>query len=350
MHSNRGIKKPVQPPFDILVGYRNQFARTFSFYLCQATRGRTTTAGLLSVIVLCWTSGLNRIEKTVFISYRRHSVAWAIAVWQNLTQHGYDVFIDYSGIASGDFELAILGNIEARAHFLVLLTPSALDNCSEPGDWLRREIEHAISVRRNIVPLMLDDFKFGTPEVKKQLTGNLAPLSRYNGLEIYPQYFTEAMGKLREQRLNVALDAVTHPPAPAVQEAAREQQVAARAAPPIRETELTAEALFQQINKPIEFERDAQAVSWFRKAAETGNPYGMAGLGFMYREGRGGLPHEDVQAVNWFRKAAEGGAARGMAGLGFMYETRPRRLTKGRGTGSQLVSQSRRCRGCDWYE
>jgi hypothetical protein len=34
------------------------------------------------------------------------------------------VFIDFSGIDSGDFESVILGNITARAHFLVLLTPS----------------------------------------------------------------------------------------------------------------------------------------------------------------------------------------------------------------------------------
>ncbi len=30
-------------------------------------------------------------------------------------------FFDYSGIQSGDFEQVILGNIDARAHFLVLL-------------------------------------------------------------------------------------------------------------------------------------------------------------------------------------------------------------------------------------
>ncbi len=222
-------------------------------------------------------SELKRIEKTVFISYRRRNVPWALAIWQNLTQHGYDVFFDFSGIASGDFEQAILGNIEARAHFLVLLTPYALEGCVKPDDWLLREIEHAIDVRRNIVPLMLEGFSFGKPRIKKQLTGNLATLSRYNGLEVYPRYFAEAMVQLREQRLNVALDAVTHPPSFSVQEAAREQQAAARRAPPVRETELTAEALFQRLNKPIDLKNDKQAVSWFRKAADTGNPYGMAG-------------------------------------------------------------------------
>ena len=62
---------------------------------------------------------MGRIEKTVFISYRRVDEPWGLAIFQNLTQHGYDAFIDYDGIASGNFETAILENIRARAHFLV---------------------------------------------------------------------------------------------------------------------------------------------------------------------------------------------------------------------------------------
>ena len=65
---------------------------------------------------------MDRIEKTVFISYRRSNVSWALAIFQSLTHHGYDVFFDFDGIASGDFERVILENIRARAHFLVLLT------------------------------------------------------------------------------------------------------------------------------------------------------------------------------------------------------------------------------------
>jgi TIR domain-containing protein len=102
-------------------------------------------------------------RETVFISYRRTNFPWALSVFQNLTQHGYDVFIDFTGIASGDFERVILESIKARAHFLVLLTPSALERCVEPADWLRREIETAFATRRNIVPLMLEGFDFGTP-------------------------------------------------------------------------------------------------------------------------------------------------------------------------------------------
>lgn len=92
---------------------------------------------------------MSRIEKTAFISYRRSGgSAWALAVSQNLTHHGFDVFFDYEGIASGDFQQVILDNIRARAHFLVLLTPSALERIDQRDDWLRREIETALKHRR----------------------------------------------------------------------------------------------------------------------------------------------------------------------------------------------------------
>jgi hypothetical protein len=60
---------------------------------------------------------MDRVEQTVFLSYRRTNVPWALAIFQNLTHDGYDVFFDYKGISRGDFEQVILGNIRARAHF-----------------------------------------------------------------------------------------------------------------------------------------------------------------------------------------------------------------------------------------
>jgi len=42
---------------------------------------------------------MGRIEKTVFISYRRTNLPWALCIYQDLTMHGYDVFFDYQSIA-----------------------------------------------------------------------------------------------------------------------------------------------------------------------------------------------------------------------------------------------------------
>jgi len=187
-----------------------------------------------------------RIEKTVFISYRRTNMPWALAIYQHLTSQGYDVFFDYLSITSGDFEKIILENIKGRAHFVVVLTPSALERCSEPGDWLRREIETAMDEKRNIVPLMLESFDFGSPSTVKALTGKLENLKKYNALRIPSEYFFEAMGRLREQFLNVALEAITRPMPEAAMQVTEEHQNAASEAKEVGQEELTAQEWFEK--------------------------------------------------------------------------------------------------------
>ena len=168
-----------------------------------------------------------RVEKTVFISYRRKDMPWALAVYQYLTSKKYDVFLDYTSIPSGGFERIIVSNIKARAHFILILTPTALDRCSEPGDWLRREIETAIDEKRNIIPLFFDGFSFKLPSVAEKLTGKLEILKDYNGLDIQGGYFMAAMERLRNPFLNIPLNAVIHPVSIEVRNVVKDVQVAA---------------------------------------------------------------------------------------------------------------------------
>jgi tetratricopeptide (TPR) repeat protein len=188
-----------------------------------------------------------RIEKTVFISYRRTNLPWALFVYQNLTMHGYDVFFDYQSIDNGNVERVILDNIRARAHFIVVLTPSALENCNKPGDWLRREIETAMEENRNIVPLMVENFDFGSTLVKEALTGKLSALSNYNGLSVPNAYALEAMDRLRERYLNKTLSDV---PTPVLHLEAQQitdtQKAAASEAAPVNEDQLTAQSWFER--------------------------------------------------------------------------------------------------------
>ena len=65
-------------------------------------------------------------------------------------------------------------------------------------------------------------------------------------------------------------------------------------------------------------EDDAQAVSWYRKAAEQGFAEAQYNLGVMYVNGTG-VPEDDAQAVSWYRKAAEQGHAKAQYNLGAMY-------------------------------
>lgn len=64
---------------------------------------------------------------------------------------------------------------------------------------------------------------------------------------------------------------------------------------------------------------DAQAVNYYRIAADTGDAKAMERLGTMYFEGRGGLPGDKGEAIRWFRKSAQNGTPLAMFKLGSIY-------------------------------
>jgi Flp pilus assembly protein TadD len=139
--------------------------------------------------------------KTVFISYRRDASAYQVrAIERDLRDNGFDVFVDVRNIGSGMFEPVILGQIAARMHFLVILTGGTLKRCGETGDWLRREIEHAIDLQRNIIPICFDDYKF-TKREKSYLTGKLEHILKLNRCVIRHDSFEDDMQRLQRQFL-----------------------------------------------------------------------------------------------------------------------------------------------------
>ena len=188
---------------------------------------------------------MGHIDRSVFISYRRTNYFMALAIYQHLTSHGYDVFIDVKGLAGGDFESAILDNIRTRAHFIVVLTSSALNGCDNPADWLRREIETALECQRNIVPLTFEGFDFKRPELAGFLTGRLAAVKHYNAVSVPETYFDAAMDRLRKY-LDVPLDTVRHPASRAAQQMSITQQAAAHSAPQVQQSDLSAERWFER--------------------------------------------------------------------------------------------------------
>ncbi len=93
---------------------------------------------------------------------------------------------------------------------------------------------------------MLEGFDFGSPTIASQLTGKLAAVKHYNALSIPPEFFLEAMDRLRSRYLNVPLDAVLHPASPSAQRAATEQKAAAETARGVLEEELTAQQWYER--------------------------------------------------------------------------------------------------------
>lgn len=189
---------------------------------------------------------MSQLENTVFICYRRANAFNALAVYQDLTQNGYDVFMDYQNIDAGDFEHIIMENIKGRAHFIVILTPSALERCNQKADWLRREIEYALEHKRNIVPLIFEGFDYESPAIKPHLTGKLALLTRYQAQRVPADFFDAAMDKVRNRFLSKPVDTIIHPLSSDARRIVEQQQNLAGSQETVTEESLTAEGYFEQ--------------------------------------------------------------------------------------------------------
>lgn len=94
----------------------------------------------------------------VFISYR-HETSWddAHQLQKALTDREFKVFRDDHSIHEGDFEEKILKAIDEAPVFILVLAKGALDKCRNEGDWVRREIEHAIAKGCYILPVWPTD-------------------------------------------------------------------------------------------------------------------------------------------------------------------------------------------------
>ena len=65
---------------------------------------------------------------------------------------------------------------------------------------------------------------------------------------------------------------------------------------------------------------EAEAVKWFRKAAEQNVADAQYNLGVCYANGQG-VPEDDAESVKWFRKAAEQNLADAQYNLGVCYDS-----------------------------
>lgn len=96
----------------------------------------------------------------IFISYRRKGAGAGVAgeIQAKLENRGFKVFLDVDEIGSGRFPDQIKQAIEECRDFILVLAPGTLDRCVEEGDWVRREIEEAEQLGKNIVGVALPGF------------------------------------------------------------------------------------------------------------------------------------------------------------------------------------------------
>lgn len=99
----------------------------------------------------------------VFISYRRTSYDTGNLIAEKLRHAGYKVFFDVDTLTAGKFNEQLLDVISNCKDFILVLPQNALDRCSDPQDWVRRETLCAMKHQKNIIPVLLDGFTWPNP-------------------------------------------------------------------------------------------------------------------------------------------------------------------------------------------
>ena len=107
----------------------------------------------------------------VFISYRRSTGEdLAARICEHLRKRGFNPFIDFESLRSGKFNEQLYQYIDNAPNFVLILSKNALDRCINEDDWVRLEIERALSGNKNIVPVCTKDFVMNTEKLPESLS------------------------------------------------------------------------------------------------------------------------------------------------------------------------------------
>ncbi|KAK9873363.1 hypothetical protein WA026_022172 [Henosepilachna vigintioctopunctata] len=141
----------------------------------------------------------DNMDKTldVFISYRRSNGSQLASLLKvHLQLRGFSVFIDVERLEAGKFDNNLLQSIQKAKHFLLVLTPFALDRCKvdcDKKDWVHREIVAALQSQCNIIPIT--DSSFGWPE-PDELPEDMRQVCHFNGVRWIHDYQDACVDKL----------------------------------------------------------------------------------------------------------------------------------------------------------
>lgn len=98
----------------------------------------------------------------IFISYKRKSLATANNLYYRLTTRGYSTFFDLEEMRRDNFNVQLLNYIENAKDVFVLLEEGSLDACQQENweeDWFCKEISHALKTKKNIIPILIGNYK-----------------------------------------------------------------------------------------------------------------------------------------------------------------------------------------------
>lgn len=285
----------------------------------------------------------------IFISYRRtDGKDIARALKESLAARGYRVFLDYDALQDGVFDRRILDAIDSAPIYILLLTAHCLDRCVNENDWVRLELEHALTHGKQIVPLVPDKqfttFPKTTPEFIRKGLGQ----HQYSALDT-GQLYMASVEQLDAQRIKpilrrrvgikvaiafcVALAGlflsllgcyqyyktrpfVNYEKALSYTDITSDSAMhyltlAAEDGLPVAQRTLADAYLYRT---DISLHKD-KAFYWYQRAYLSGDTLAIANLGHCYQYGIG-IPVDLAEAISLYREGAEQGEPTAMYYLG----------------------------------
>jgi WD40 repeat protein len=135
-----------------------------------------------------------------FISYRRESgshIATTIEVVLE-SQYKKRIFLDVRELQVGRFDEKLLTLIEQTPNFILILSRGCLDRCAEKTDWLKREVMHALEHKRNMVPVLMEDFTYPSEDKLALLPDAMRVLPNLQAIAYSHVHHESAVRKIAE--------------------------------------------------------------------------------------------------------------------------------------------------------
>lgn len=201
----------------------------------------------------------------VFVSYSSKEADRANEIVAQLEAAGIPCWIAPRDIGVGsNYTRDIPKAIRECTHFLLALSANA-----EASKWVNKELTRAINQEKCLIPLMIENFT-----ISEGFEFLLEDVQIRN-------YCNDCQGVLREV-IRLFPDA-------------------AAASDPIQDN-MTSEECYQKGEEAYDAMQHADAVRWYRKAAEQGHAQAQNELSYCYDEGHG-VKEDSVEAVKWYQKA-----------------------------------------------
>lgn len=142
----------------------------------------------------------------IFISYKRKSLPTANNLYYRLTTRGYSTFFDLEEMRKDNFDVQLLKYIENAKDVFVILEEGSLDACKNENpdwekDWFCHEIAFALEKKKNIIPILLGDYKMPS---KSFFPDKLKELSLKHSPDFSISFFDAYLDKLIEKQFITA--------------------------------------------------------------------------------------------------------------------------------------------------